>query len=84
MSSKVKIALWISSLIVVLGLALGSFYWFGWRPSKITKDCTTETLDKMSKYSEFLDTIKSNPSQSERDKIKQDYFNFCLNSKGIK
>lgn len=39
MSTKIKIILWVSTLVIALGLVAGYFYWFQWRTSKIRKDC---------------------------------------------
>lgn len=38
--SKVRLALKVIVIVLILGLIAGVFYWFEYRPTKIRKDCS--------------------------------------------
>ncbi len=98
MSTKVKIILWASTLIIVLGLISSWFYWFQWRPDKALKDCKKASEDyyyrqkeaelqlykELGQTSLLLDNNEISKLTQKLEDEKNKYYDDCMFGKGFK
>jgi hypothetical protein len=91
MSTKIKIILCISTLVMVLAIIIGWFYWFQWRPTQAIKTCSSEwTFEYVVKLSENYVNSDAGPGHYSDglneylDKAEQNLYNNCMAKKGFK
>ena len=67
------------SILLLLLISIGSaFYWYGWRPTQIKKECVNK-ITEFYKERKENDTFASDPSGDEMLTALE----FCLKSRGL-
>ncbi len=68
----------ISTLLIIIGIVGGYFYWYEWRPSKIRVECNDSAFASSMESSD-----ESSYTQSGRMDLKDKFYMDCLRYSGV-
>ncbi len=74
-------------IVLILLLAGAGFYWFGWRPQQIVKNCNIESKEKATTLLKGSNSKTENPFDGLIDlaipELQNTYYEECIRNHGL-
>jgi hypothetical protein len=74
-------------LAIIIILIVAGFYWFGWRPSQIVKNCNIEAKEKATRFLKGSNPKTEGPFDGILDlaipEIQDTYYEECVREHGL-